>query len=269
MELNPVDAHQADEVVTILRDVLGEGVLGAYLHGSAVRGGLRPTSDLDVLAVIDRPTTTAERRALVARLLEISGRRASRGPARPIELTILVESDVRPWSPPARVEFMYGEWRRDDYEQGFVPEPATMLDFGPEVAIAIEGNHALVGPPPRELLDPVPAEQIREVVVAGIPSLLEDLESDTRNVLLTFARIWATVVTDEISSKDEAAAWAIERLPEEHRDVLIRARRMYLDGWDEDDWGDRKPAVRAHAAYVVAEIERAYGRPRSDVAAAT
>ena len=108
----------AHEVVAIVRDVLGEALIGAYLHGSAVLGGLRPTSDVDVLAVIDRRTTEPERGALVDRLLEVSGRRARRGPGRPIELTILVQSDVRPWRHPPRVEFLYGEWRRNDYEAG-------------------------------------------------------------------------------------------------------------------------------------------------------
>jgi hypothetical protein len=143
-----------------------------------------------------------------------------------------------------------------------------MRDLGPEISIALAGNWARHGPPPSALLDPVPPEEIRRAIVAGIPFLLEDLETDTRNVLLTFARIWATVATDVISAKDEAAAWAILQLPEEHRGVLIRAREMYLDGWDEDDGGDRKSDVRAHAAYVVAEIEREFSRRRRGTSAA-
>ena len=39
----------------------------------------------------------------------------------------------------------------------------------------------------------------------GVPSLMADLADDTRNVLLTLARIWTTVATGEIRSKDEAA----------------------------------------------------------------
>jgi hypothetical protein len=46
-----------------------------------------------------------------------------------------------------------------------------------------------------------------------LPSLVADLESDTRNVLLTLARMWTTVATGRIVSKDAAAAWALERLP--------------------------------------------------------
>lgn len=258
------DRALAQEVVAIARDVLGEALLGAYLHGSAVLGGLRPTSDLDVLAVVDRATTGTERRRLVSRLLDISGRRAYSGAARPVELTVVRQGDVRPWRFPPRVELLYGEWRRDEYEAGFVPEPTEMPDLGPEVELALAGDMALFGPPPATLLDPVPAADVRRAIVAGIPSLREDLDSDTRNVLLTLARIWATVVTGEIASKDQAAAWAIDRLPGHHRDVLIRAREMYLEGWDEEDWGDRAPAARAYAEHVIVEIERAVDGRRSE-----
>lgn len=253
------DRRLASEVADIVRDVLGEALIGAYLHGSAVLGGLRPTSDIDVLAVIDRRMTEPERLALVDRLLEISGRRARRGPGRPIELTILVQSDIRPWRPPPRVEFMYGEWRRDEYEAGFVPAPWLMADLGPEIAITLAGKVALAGPPPAEVLDPVPDVDLRRAITAGVPSLMDDLDSDTRNVLLTLARVWATLATAEITSKDQAAAWALERMPDERRGSLNLARKMYLEGVDRNDWGEELPAARATASHLVDEIRRASG----------
>jgi predicted nucleotidyltransferase len=229
--------------------------VGAYLHGSAVLSGLKPTSDLDVLAVIDRETTDAERRAIVARLLEVSGRRAYRGPARPVELTVLRAAEVKPWRSAAMVELLYGEWLRDDLERGTIPPPRRMRDLGPEIALALQGDRALHGPPPAELLDPVPAAELRRSVVAGVPSLLADLQSDTRNVLLTFARIWFTLETGIVDSKDVAAGWAIERLPVPLRGVLVRARDLYLAGTD-DDWTAAMPEAIANAERVIAEIDR-------------
>jgi hypothetical protein len=49
---------------------------------------------------------------------------------------------------------------------------------------------------------------------------------NTRNVVLTLPRIWSAVATDNVLSKDSAAAWALPRLPEEHRPVLERARAI-------------------------------------------
>jgi predicted nucleotidyltransferase len=255
VHLAPADRALAEAVVAIVRDVLGDALVGAYLHGSAVLGGLRPSSDLDVLAVVARPTNDGERRAIVARLLEISGRRAHRGPARPVELTIVQASELRPWHAPPAVELLYGEWIRDQLERGEVPEPAPMADLGPEIALTLQGDVALFGPPPAALMDAVPPGDLRRAMVAGVPSLLADLDSDTRNVLLTFARIWFTLETGAIGSKDQAAAWAAERLPEAHRGVLNRARELYLDG-DDIDWAPVMPAVLAHVDLVIAEIDR-------------
>jgi streptomycin 3"-adenylyltransferase len=64
--------------------------VAAYLFGSAVRGGLEPRSDIDVFAVSRRPTSSGDERRLVDRLLA-----PSRMP-RPLDLTVVVQSDVRP-----------------------------------------------------------------------------------------------------------------------------------------------------------------------------
>ncbi len=245
----------ADEVVRIVREQLGSGVLGAYLHGSAVLGGLRATSDVDVLVVLDRPTDDLERFAIVHQLLEISGRRARRGPGRPVELTIVLQSEVRPWHYPPMSEMQYGEWLRDAYEGGLTPAPERSPDLAPIITMALAGNHALFGPPPAEVLAPVPIDDVRRAIVAGIPGLFRDIESDTRNVLLTLARIWSTLVTNEIRSKDAAADWALDVLPRELRPLLSLARDMYLEGIDDDRaWVNLAPAARALAAHIVGEI---------------
>lgn len=250
---------QVDEIVRLVRHVLGADVIGAYLHGSAVLGEMRPRSDTDVLVVAQRRTTPDERRMLVEGLMAISGRGLPRGEPRPVELTIVVRSDVRPWRYPPRSEFQYGEWLRADYERGLVPAPSPASpDLAPIITMVLNGDRPVFGPPPAEVLDPVPPDDLVRAITAGIPGLLEDLESDTANVVLTLARIWATVATGSIWSKDGAADWALARLSGEHRAVLVRARAIYL-GEEEDDerWDDLRPHLRAHVDAVIAEIERA------------
>ncbi|MFJ5999055.1 aminoglycoside adenylyltransferase domain-containing protein [Streptomyces sp. NPDC092370] len=63
--------------------------------------------------------------------------------------------------------------------------------------------------------------------MAGIPGLLEDLDGDTRDVLLTFARIRTTLATGRIKPKD-AADRALARLPPEHRPALEHAGQPRL-----------------------------------------
>jgi predicted nucleotidyltransferase len=236
--------------------VLGPDVIGAYLHGSAALGGLRPRSDLDVLVLSRRRTAREEKRRLVDRLLAISGSTALR-PPRPVELTIVVESEIHPWRFPPRFDFQYGEWLRPEFENGNVePWPTTdNPDLASLITMVLLANRPLLGPPPADVFDPVPRDDYVRSIVSGILGLLDDLDSDTRNVLLTLARIWSTLATDVIRSKDAAADWALARLPEEHRPVLARARAVYL-GDEQEAWEDVKTRVRPHADYVVGEIER-------------
>src|SRR5690606_33383901 len=93
---------------------------------------------------------------------------------------------------PPRCELLYGEWLRSEFEQGAVPEPGPSPDLAVLVTMVHQGNAPLVGPPPGEVLDPVPPADLARAVVAGVPDLLADLEHDTRNVILTLLRIWTT-----------------------------------------------------------------------------
>ena len=129
------------------------------------------------------------------------------------------------------------------------PEPAPDLSI---LITMVLQNAVLFGPPPAQLLDPVPHDDLIRGAVAGIPHLLSDLESDTRNVLLTLARIWTTLQTGQLRSKDAAAAgrWSsfhlsTNRYSPSPGHVPRRRGRGALGG---------PPAVRAHAEYVVQTI---------------
>jgi predicted nucleotidyltransferase len=247
---------QVERLVEGLQDVLKEDLLGVYLHGSAVLGGLRPRSDIDVIAVSTRRTSSDEKRRLVELLLALSVR-GSVGPPRPIELDVLVQSEIRPWRYPPAFDFHFDELLRKEFESGELePWPApTNRDLASAITMALLGESSLFGPPPAEMFDPVPRPDYIHAILRDTATVDQYLSWDTRNVVLTLPRIWSAIATDEVHSKDSAAAWALPRLPEEHRLVLERARAIYR-GEPEEPWDDDLPQVRAYAAYVVSEIER-------------
>jgi predicted nucleotidyltransferase len=224
-----------------------------YLYGSAVDGGLRPDSDLDLLIVTRRRATTGEKGRLVEELLPISGRESRPPSWRPLELTIVVQAEVRPWRYPPRCDFQYGEWLRGAFLGGErEPWPEANPDLAVVLTMVQTKAHVLLGPPPSEIVDPVPREDLLRAMIDGLGPLLADLEPDTRNVLLTLARMWTTAASGEIRSKDAAADWAVERLPAELRPVLASARDLYRAGgygkWQEMD------SARAAADFMVERL---------------
>ena len=63
-QLTETERGQIDAVVRLVRDVLGDDAIGAYMFGSSVTTGLRADSDLDILLVSSRRTSESERRSL-------------------------------------------------------------------------------------------------------------------------------------------------------------------------------------------------------------
>ena len=241
--MEDAERRQVGRVVDLLREVLGPDLVGAYLFGSAVIGGLQRESDLDVLAVTVRRTTRAGKEALVERLLSLSGR------PRRLELTIVAERAL---------DFQYGDWWRREFESGDVAPwsgTAAANDLTVLIAMVLTASRPLLGPPPAEVLGRVSQREVTSAMLEGIDPLLAELEDDTRNVVLTLTRIWTTLGTGEFRSKDAAADWALERIPVDHRAVLARARAIYL-GDAPERWDDLQSQVRPHADYVVAEIRR-------------
>lgn len=241
----------AQHLLPLLHRTLGTTILGVCLHGSATLGGLRPHSDIDVLVVVREPMSHPQRRALVGELLKASGTPV--GGNRPVELIVVVQDDIRPWRYPPTCDFLYGEWLRGDYERGFLPAREPMPDLAPLLTMALNGDAPLYGSPPADLLDPVPHHDLRRAVVAGVPQLVAELDTDTRNVLLTLARVWTTLATGAIRSKDAAADWALPRLPAQHRPVLAHARAVYL-GERTEDWTGLRRGIRPCADFLVRAI---------------
>ncbi|MBI4939862.1 MAG: DUF4111 domain-containing protein [Actinobacteria bacterium] len=254
--LGAADRAQVDDVVDAVRRVLGGDLVGVYLYGSATSSGLRPESDVDLLAVVRSPLGPRVRPLLDA-VLARSGRRHG---LRPVELTVVVADRVRPWRYPPPRELQYGEWLRSGLE-AYDPAAGGPAPWGgpvdPDLAcllthVLLDGV-VLVGPPAEQVLDPVPPADLRHAVADGAPGLLADLEDDTRNVLLTLARILATLHTDRIWSKDGAAAQVAGDIPADLRPLLELAAAAYR-GEADDDWApllDDAERLAGHLAGLV------------------
>lgn len=259
-----IDRQQLDRIVGLVRDLLGQNAIGAYLFGSAVVGGLRPRSDLDVLVASKRTLTCAERRELVDRIIPISWKKTADGMQRGIELTVVVQRDVKPWRYPPNRDFQYGDWLRLALERGEAEPWAAKSDpdLASLIAQVLAADVVLLGLPSAEVFDPVPFSDVLDAIVANVDKWVENIDDDTRNGILALARIWSALSTRALYSKDAAAAWALERVPAEHEPVLARARAIYLSG-GEDRWEDVHEDVHRYVDHVIGEIRRLYPRPQA------
>lgn len=244
MEMVDRDEQQAKAALALLRRTFGEALLAVYLHGSAVSGALGPQSDIDLLAVVEGGLSRDRRDLLVRELLALSARHpAVPGGPRCLEVMVFSRADLADGTYPARAAFVYGEWLREAFEAGDSAAPGRDPEFSLLLAQAAREAVPLIGPERGALLPEVGPQTIGRALRDALPGLVEGLEGDERNVLLTLARMWYTARTGSFAAKDAAAAWAMARLSDGDAALIEQARRAYL-GEVAEDWGRQGDAVR-------------------------
>ena len=246
--------EQIAQCIDLLNEVLGDDLLGVYLYGSAVAGGLKAHSDIDIFAVSSRTTTIEEKDKLAKAILKISGVH-QKTRKRPIELLIVVKEQVNPWQYPPLFDFQYGDWLRKEFESGNI-EPWFSKEM-PDLALLITQllleNKTLSGSSPENLLVNVPYQDVLKAIKGSLHELEENFDDDTRNVLLTHARTWVLLATDLIYSKPDAAQWVIENLPDEHKPIMEKAKAICL-GEEVESWGGQLEAAKGCADYMIEKI---------------
>lgn len=247
--------EQTSRARAVLEEHLGTTIRAIHLFGSAVCGGLKPFSDVDLLVTVDaRPSDTA-RMALMRGLLSVSAPPGRDPLLRALEVTVLVHADVVPWRYPPRREAQFGEWLREEVEAGHCEDPVADHDLAILLTQARDNSLPLFGVEAAALFDPVPsgdlARALRDTVAQW--NAPEDWKGDERNVVLALARIWYTAATGLITSKDAAAAWLLVR-EQRNSSVLTQALAAYL-GRESDDLACQEAQVAAFISDARRKIE--------------
>jgi streptomycin 3"-adenylyltransferase len=206
--------------------------LGVYLYGSAVHGGLKPRSDLDVFVVTRRRTTETEKRRLVEGLRAITGRN--------VEVTITADGA-------AYMDFQWGGWLPDGWEEGENPDLQLLIHQ------VRERSRTLHGPPPTELLPAIAPEDLRRAMFDSVDPIIGGLHEDPTNAILALCRMLCTLVTGEFVPKDVAAEWTHARFPHA---AIAKARATYLGGLPEDYTGLDLEYVAANLRALIAQQDR-------------
>lgn len=230
---------QINKCLEVLKEILGADLSAVFLYGSAVSSGLKKYSDIDLLVVVNRSLSIDEKRVLVNNLLEISGRYMM-SEKRSIELTVVNYNSINPWIYPPVCEFQYGEWLRSEFEDrksDHLYSPQLMPDLAVIITQVLNKSELLFGKAAYEVLPSISKKDLICAMVSDLGRLMSEIQTDTRNVLLTLCRILCTLKTGIIYSKEESAELILFHLPNEHHRIINKAKNIYL-GLEDDIWSN-------------------------------
>lgn len=199
----------ANALAAALARVLGDILDSVILHGSLALGDYEPgRSDIDVLAVVERPLTDGEievARAVVFRL-------ASRAPT-VVDLRVVTRAAAAaPTRAPAMELYVRARGSgTTTVETRVAGEPDLVV----ELSIAREIGRTLLGCDPATVIGTVPdgwVVQYSDELLAQWEHLTDD-PKHAELMVLTACRIWRFTTEGTYCSKSAAARWAVERDP--------------------------------------------------------
>ncbi|WP_026526162.1 aminoglycoside adenylyltransferase domain-containing protein [Butyrivibrio sp. VCD2006] len=224
-----------NEFVGRSKEILGDNLVGIYIHGSAVMECFNPKkSDLDLIIVVNEKMDDASKRAFMDMVIELN----ESGPAKGIEMSIVTKDSCRPFKYPTPFELhfsvMHLGWYRDNPEDYIQKMNGTDKDLAAHFTIIVKRGKCLYGRAIKEVFAEVPAEDYLDAIWDDIAEAKEDIETNTMYITLNLARVLAYKKEGLVLSKKEGGEWGIKNLPQEYQPLICDALSEYSDGVDAD-----------------------------------
>lgn len=195
------------------QDVLGDRLIGCYVHGSLALGGFQwSQSDMDFLTVVCTEPTQQQKEAMIDGLLRME----SSAPFKGFEMSVICQEACKPFRYPTPYVLHYSRMHRPQAESNPAAYCRSMhgldKDLAAHIAVTRQAGLVLCGKAIHEVFDPVPAACYLDSVLADIG---EDatLSAEPAYTLLNLCRTWAYLEDGHIRSKQQGGQWALSRLP--------------------------------------------------------
>ncbi len=244
------------EVLRLLVDgleaIFAAQLVGLYLTGSLSYGGFhRGSSDIDLLALLQRAVTTEQRTWLIA----LHERIAAQHPrwATRLEISYLPIELLGSIEPPAQPRAYFNGGRLWD------PDPHYGQEWTLNLFVLRRRGIALRGPAPANVFPDVSMAAMRAAALRSLreeweplldePAPLDDPHQQAY-VILTLCRILHTARHDGIASKRDAAAWVRHAHPQ-WADLVRNA-----EAWEYGRTLGTADEILAFLRFVTAETQR-------------
>ena len=195
------------EAAGLLGRLLGDELAAVWLTGSGALGGVAPgLSDVDMAAVTATDLPEDRRRALAAALAEL----AMTWPLRGIEFVLYARGALATPERQPRFAINLNAGPRMPYRLSLDPATEPAHWFLLDLAILRDHGRVLFGPPPRELVGPIPRRWLLEALRDSM-AWHQANEPVLHQTVLNASRGWRFAAEGVWSSKRDAGAWAMAR----------------------------------------------------------
>ena len=229
------------------KNILGENLVGVYLHGSAAMGCFNPAkSDLDLLVVVEEGLCDDVKRSFMDMVLQMN----VEAPAKGLELSVLRRADcaafVHPMPFDLHFSIAHEQWYRTDPQDYVEKMKGVDQDLAAHITILHRKGVVLYGPAISDVFAPVPRDAYVKSIRADIADAEEQILKNPVYVALNLCRVMAFIREGLVLSKLEGGRWGLGNLPWAYHSVIDAALAAYTS--------DREMKIPAQKLKVFAQF---------------
>jgi len=206
--------------------ILGDNIIGFYLHGSLAMNCFNHlSSDVDLLAIVKRKLTVKQKKAIIDYLLK----EYNSSPVKGVEMSIVLEENVRNFTYPTPFELHYSNDWYERYRNDQVDYAKQSYDEDLAAHFVITRNRGicLFGKPISEVFPEIPKELYARSLLNDARWIYERTEQNPVYTVLNLCRIMAFFKDNKIASKKEGGEWALLNLPGKFSSLISWALASY------------------------------------------
>lgn len=220
-----------DQIKNAYQTILGDTLTGIYIHGSLAFGCFHwECSDIDFLVVTESEPTLEQKEALIQTILDLNPLAPTKG----LEMSVILKEDCLHFHHPLPYYLHYSNSHLEKVQADLKAYCQNMHGLDPDLAAHITVTRAvgqvLCGPAIEDIFAPVPAADYLDSIWFDIENAEEDIHENPVYVALNLCRVLAFVQDGRVLSKEQGGVWGQSHLPENHKSVVRRAHKIYMQG---------------------------------------
>lgn len=220
--------HITDQFVKYSKDILGDNLVGIYLHGSAVMGCYNNKKrDIDLLVVVNNNLSDEDKLRYMDMVVKLNADALPKG----IELSIISKSICKPLIYPTPFELHFSishlEWYTKNPLDYILKMHGTDKDLAAHIMIIYHRGVCLYGEEIRSVFEDVDHKVFFDSIWNDIQHSKEEILENPVYITLNLCRVLAYKQENLILSKQEGGKWALDNVPRRFNNFIQQALDDY------------------------------------------
>lgn len=234
------------------QEILGDHLVGIYLHGSAVMECFNEKkSDIDLIVVVSGAISDEVKRKYMDMVVELDACAPEKG----IELSVVKMDVCRPFIYPTPFELhfskTYLQWYRSDPLDYIEKMKGVDRDLAAHFTIIYHRGKCLYGKAIKDVFAEVHETFYFDSIWNDIANAKEEIKTNPTYVILNLCRVLAYRKDGMILSKREGGRWGLEHVPEKYRGLILQALEDYSSD-RQVNWKD--DSAQEYVSYMIEKI---------------